>query len=212
MVDWLYARDATSPLVQPARDRMLADPRWGTWLAEPFSADDLDAAAARLHRQHLVEGITVAQCEGPVRLYLTDAGVTCAEEFGSDTARYIAAQHPSADPAGSMMVTIHGPASGVIVGSHGVTQHAGDAVESAGVDVAALARFAETVAQALPALALVPVDQQAAKILTGQIIRAGSEPEPDHPKLRTLGRSLRAILEGAAGNALASGLLALWHP
>ena len=108
MVDWLYARDATSPLVQPARDRMLADPRWGTWLAEPFSADDLDAAAAWLHRQHLVEGITVDQCEGPVRLYLTDAGVACAEEFGSDTARYIAAQHPSADPAGSMMVTIHG--------------------------------------------------------------------------------------------------------
>ena len=160
----------------------------------------------------MVGGITVDQCEGPVRLYLTDAGVACAEEFGSDTARYVAAQRPAAGPAGSNTVTIHGPASGVIVGSHGVTQHAGDAVQSAVVDVAALARFAETVAQALPALALAPGDQQAAETLTGQIIRAASEPEPNHPRLRALGRSLRAILEGAAGNALAAGLLALWHP
>ena len=41
---------------------------------------------------------------------------------------------------------------------------------------------------------------------------AASEPEPDHPRLSALGRSLRAILEGAAGNALAAGLLGLWHP
>ena len=212
MVDWLYARDATTPLAQPVRDHMLNDPRWGTWLAEPFSADDLDAASAWLYRQHLVDGITVDQCEGPVRLYLTDAGVACAEEFGSDTARYVAAQRPAAGPVGSNTVTIHGPASGVIVGSLGITQHAGDVVQSAGVDVAALARFAETVAQALPALALAPGDQQVAKTLTGQIIRAASEPQPNHPRLRALGRSLRAILEGAAGNALAAGLLALWHP
>lgn len=68
MVDWLYGRDATSPLAQPARDEMLADPRRGTWLAEPFSEDDLDAAAAWLHRQHLVDGVSVDQCEGPVRI------------------------------------------------------------------------------------------------------------------------------------------------
>jgi hypothetical protein len=100
----------------------------------------------------------------------------------------------------------------VIVGSHGITQHAGDAVQSPGVDFAALARFADTVAQALPVLALAPGDQQAAQTLTGQIIRAASEPKPDHPRLRALGRSLRAILEGATGNALAAGLLGLWHP
>lgn len=100
----------------------------------------------------------------------------------------------------------------MIVGSHDITQHAGDAVQSAGVDVATLARFAETVAQALPALALAPGNQQAAETLTGQIIRGASEPEPNHQRLRALGRSLRAILEGAAGNALAAGLLALWHP
>jgi predicted RNA methylase len=95
MVDWLYARDAISPLTQPARDEMLADPHWGTWLAEPFSVGDLDTAAAWLSRHHLVGGLTVDECDGPVRLYLTEAGVTCVEEFDSDTTRYIAAQRPS---------------------------------------------------------------------------------------------------------------------
>lgn len=89
MVDWLYSRDAVSPMTQPARDEMLSDLRWGVWLAEPFSADDLDAAAAWLHRHGLVKGIMVDQCDGPVRLYLTDEGVVCVEQFGSDTSRYV---------------------------------------------------------------------------------------------------------------------------
>ncbi|MDQ2874512.1 MAG: hypothetical protein M3Y33_06780 [Actinomycetota bacterium] len=40
----------------------------------------------------------VDQCEGPVRLYLTDGGVTCVEDFGSDTAQYLSAQRPGATP------------------------------------------------------------------------------------------------------------------
>lgn len=211
MVDWLYARDAISSLTQPARDEMLADRRWGTWLAEAFSADDLDAAAAWLHRQGLVKGMTVDECEGPVRLYLTDTGVACVEEFSSDTARYVAAQRPPAGLAHSNAVTINGPASGVIVGSHDITQRAGDAIQQASVDIAALTRFAEAVAQALPALALTPGEQQATGTLTSEIIQAASQPEPDHRRLRALGRSLRTVLEGAVGNVLAAGLLTLWH-
>jgi hypothetical protein len=95
MVDWLYARGATSALAQPAREEMLTDPRWGTWLAEPFSVSDLDTAAAWLNRHHLVGGIMVDQHDGPVRLYLTDVGVACAEEFDSDTAQFIAGQRLS---------------------------------------------------------------------------------------------------------------------
>jgi hypothetical protein len=207
MVDWLSSQDASCPQRQLARNRMLDDPRYGNWLAEPFSESDLDEAAAWLHRHHLVDGMTVDKCEGPVRLYLTDAGVACAEEFCSDTARYVAAQRPAA----SNTVTIHGPASGVIVGSHGVTQHADIAVHSADVDVAALVRFAEAVAQALPVLTLAPHEQKDAGTLTGEIIEAASQPRPDHRRLRALGQSLRTILEGAASNVLAAGLLALWH-
>jgi hypothetical protein len=211
MIDWLYARGAISSLSQPARDEMLLDTRWGTWLAEPFSVDDLNATAAWLRSRGLVNGITVDECEGPVRLYLTDAGVACAEEFSSDTARYIAAQRPPSGLAQSNAVTINGPASGVIVGSHGITQHAGDAIHQASLDIAALTRFAEAVAQALPALALGPGQWQAVGTLTGEIIQAASQPEPDHPTLKALGRSLRTILEGAAGNVLAAGLLNLRH-
>lgn len=207
MVDWLSSQDATSPLTQPARERMLADPRYGTWLAEPFTEADLDGAAAWLHRQRLVDGIAVDRSEGPVRLYLTDAGVACAEEFCSDTATFVAAQRSAAVNA----VTIHGPASGVIVGSQGVTQRAGDAVQSTEVDISALARFAEAVSQALPVLALAPREQHEARILTGEIIRASSQPETDHRRLKALGQSLRTILEGTAGNVLAAALLGLWH-
>jgi hypothetical protein len=95
MVDWLYARNATSPMRDTARSGMLADPLRGTWLAESFSEDDLDAAAGWLERHRLVDGMTAWGEEGPVRLYLTDAGVTCAEESDSDTARFTALQQPN---------------------------------------------------------------------------------------------------------------------
>ncbi|TVZ00027.1 hypothetical protein EAS64_38770 [Trebonia kvetii] len=207
MVDWLSSQDASTSLRQPSRDLMLADPRYGTWLAEPFSEADLDAAAAWLRRQGLVDGVTVDECEGPVRLYLTDAGVLCAEEFCSDTVQYVAAQRSTASNA----VTIHGPASGVVVGSHGVTQRAGDAVQTTQLDVAALARFADAVALALPALGLAPREQEDARILTGEIVQAASKLRPDQHKLRVLGQSLRTILEGTASNVLAATLLGLWH-
>lgn len=114
MVDWLYGQDATSPLKQPTRDRMLDNPRWGVWLAEAFSADDLDSAAVWLSRRGLVAGMMVDQSEGPVRLYLTDLGVTCAEEFESDTVRFIAAMQPHQSG-----LAIH-QAHGVQVGSDNV--------------------------------------------------------------------------------------------
>lgn len=207
MVDWLSSQDASSPLSQPARSLMLADPRYGTWLAEPFSEADLDEASAWLHKQHLVDGMTVDECEGPVRLYLTDAGVACAEEFCSDTASYVKADRSAA----LNTVIIHGPASGVVVGSHGVAQRTGDITQSSGIDVDALLRFAQAAAQALPGLALAPREHEEVVALTGEIIRASSQPAKDHSRLRALGQSLRTVLEGTAGNVLAAALLGLWH-
>jgi integrase len=75
-----------------------------------------------------------------------------------------------------------------------------------------LARFAEAVAQALPVLGLSPDDQRAAETLTDQIVKAALEPEPDDPRMKVIGGSLHAIIEGTAGNALSSVLLRLWHP
>jgi hypothetical protein len=100
MVDWLYSLDAVGPMKAPATQAMLEDPRHGIWFAEPFAADDLDAAAGWLHRNGLVEGPKVDQAEGPVRLYLTDVGVACAEHFESDAGSYVnAQQRPGTGPA-----------------------------------------------------------------------------------------------------------------
>ena len=69
MVDWLYSCDAVNP-PGVVRDRMLQDRR-GYFFAKPFTADDLDSAAAWLYRQSLVGGTMIAEAQGPVRLYLT---------------------------------------------------------------------------------------------------------------------------------------------
>lgn len=54
MVDWLHSLDATNEREMPVRDTMLKDPRHGIWFAAPFTTEDLDEAAAWLHRQGLV--------------------------------------------------------------------------------------------------------------------------------------------------------------
>lgn len=122
MVSWLYSLDAVSPARAPATQEMLDDPRYGTWFAEPFLADDLDAAAAWLHRKRLVEGPTIDQAEGPVKLYLTDDGVTCAEHFGSDAGSYDQAQQRPV--AGATLHT--GPSLNFDGGNSGPIQLAGD--------------------------------------------------------------------------------------
>jgi len=92
MVNWLHSRDATQVQDMAVRDDMLADPRRGIWLAAPFTPEDLDQAAAWLQRSGLVDGHTVDQAAGPIKLYLTDAGVRCVEGFDSYTGRYIEAK------------------------------------------------------------------------------------------------------------------------
>jgi hypothetical protein len=92
MVDWLYSLDAVSRQAMPARDEMLNDLGRGIWFGQPFCEADLDEAAAWLHRNGLALGLTVDQADGPVRLYLTDRGVECAEDFASDTRSYMEKQ------------------------------------------------------------------------------------------------------------------------
>lgn len=91
IVDWLYSCDAVSP-PGVVLDMMLRDPQRCYWFAEPFTAGDLDAAASGLRRQGLVDGSAIDQAQGPGVLYLTDKGVKCAEDFGSDTGIYLEKQ------------------------------------------------------------------------------------------------------------------------
>jgi hypothetical protein len=137
---------------------------------------------------------------------LTSKGLQCLEHYQGDPHAMGGAQHRGDD---LRTFTFHGPAGNVAIDSEQVTQQFGSGAERAEADDAALRRFAEAVAQALPVLGLGDA-RQAAEALTAEIAQASAESHPDHAKLRALGRSLRAVLEGAAGDALAPGLLNLW--
>jgi hypothetical protein len=109
MVSWLYSLDAINAVKAPSTQAMVDDIRHGIWFAEPFTDDDLDTAAGWLHRNGLVDGIMIAEADGPVKLWLTDAGMSCAEQFESDTSGCIRArQRPNAGPT----VNISGGNSG----------------------------------------------------------------------------------------------------
>ena len=104
-------------------------------------------------------------------------------------------------------IHVGGDVSGqFVIGDHNTTiQGAADTV-----NIAELVRFAEAVADALPSLA--PDRRESAQALAAEIIGEAGGPAPDHGRLRRLGQSLRAIVEGGAGNALATAMLSLWTP
>ncbi|MFB4317239.1 hypothetical protein [Actinomadura sp. 21ATH] len=102
-------------------------------------------------------------------------------------------------------VHIGGPVSGQLaIGPNNTITSSGT------VDVSALGRFTEAVAQALPTLELDDEQKQQALDLIEEIARTAQAPQPDHARLRTLGHSLRTVLENAAGSALIPALQALW--
>ena len=115
MVDWLYSLDAVSEFNPPVRDLMLNSPAHGVWYGESFTEGDLDRAAAWLFRNGYVNGITIDQAEGPVRLYLTDAGTECAERYGSDVDRHADAQRMQGS---GMTVSFGGSNYGQVAGDH----------------------------------------------------------------------------------------------
>ena len=106
---------------------------------------------------------------------------------------------------GDRRIRVGGSVSGqVFIGDHN-TVAAGESP----LNLPELVRFAQAVAEALPALRLDPGRQEEAQALTTEILAAADEPEPDRRRLRQAGRTLRTIVEGAAANSLAVGLLAL---
>jgi len=136
---------------------------------------------------------------------LTERGYVCVDRYDCDPL-----ETPlHATPGPDQRVTISGPTGNVAIGSAYVVQSAGT-VGDQHVDIAALQRFSKAVLPALPVLGLTPEQEQAAEAIAAEIDQLADEPEPDHPKLRALGSTLRSIVEGAATSALATGLSSLW--
>lgn len=195
MVDWLYSCDTTSarPQEWPDRETMLADPCRGFWFAAPFSADDLGAAAAWLERRGLVKGSSFEQAEGPVRLYLTDPGVSCAENFGSDTGRYVEAQRPT--PGSGTSISFGGDNHGQVAGDHAYqVQNNGPSAEHLRELITGIAELVRS---------LVPDAEGASREAEQEALAAADG--PDH---RALGRfaewALSALRAGATTAAVAA--------
>lgn len=159
MVDWLHSIDAVSATPDmPATVDMLTDSRHGVWFAEPFTERDLYTAAGWLYRNELVDAITVDQEDGPIRLHLADAGLACAEKYGSDTNRYIEAQRM---PGSGPTVNI-GSNSGPfqIAGDHAQqAQHIGASADQLRTMISSIA---ELVAHLVPDAADVAEQREAA--------------------------------------------------
>ncbi|WP_436640503.1 hypothetical protein [Actinomadura kijaniata] len=78
-------------------------------------------------------------------------------------------------------------------------------------DAARLAEFAREVRRALPELDLPEERRAEIAFLVDRILAPAGE-RPDHQRVRALGRSLRAVLEGSTAGVLSSVLLAGWTP
>jgi hypothetical protein len=195
MVDWLHALDAvTASPEMPATEAMLQDPQHGIWFAQPFTPADLDQAAAWLHEEGLVGGITAEEAGGPILLHLTDEGVRCAEDFKADTVGYSAAKRQP---------TTSGPS--VQIGTNsGPFQVAGDyaqQVQNIGANVDELrqqiSNIAESVRSLVPdAIGVDEAEQEALAAITACAV--------DQSVLRRFGAWARARVEEGTSAAIAA--------
>lgn len=192
MMDWLYAQDATTTAESLIRNTMLNDPRHGLWWGEVFTARDLDDAAAWLKRNGLVDGPMIAQEEGPVRLFLTDDGVTCVEDFGGDTGAYMDAQRrgPRSGP------TLHigtNSAPFMMAGDHAQqTQNIGASVADLRTLITSLA---EVVRAQVPEATDVTIQEQTA-------LEAVSPGKVDASALKRFGEWVVSTIQAGASAAM----------
>jgi hypothetical protein len=222
-----YADDERSRLRQAALMRWIATQPSGrrtpplylhAFLGSPSSVVDGMASTAQ-EGSDAYSRLTAAGflCEGPrhppnlvagFTIGVTERGTQCIDDFGGDPM----ATPPPAGPGPDQRVYITNSQVGALAA------HATHVVQTTStpthdtVDVEALRRFADAVAQALPAIAeLTAVQRAAAATATAEITRLTRAPEPDHPRLRALGRSLRTIIEATTTNAVTAWLLGIWN-
>lgn len=87
-------------------------------------------------------------------------------------------------------------------------------VKSGGLpeDLSAIFRFVDGVEKNLAKLPLDADSRQDAISRIHDIRQETGKSAPNHPRLRALAKRLRAIVEGAAGDAIAAYLIRLWVP
>ncbi len=100
LVSWLFDVDAVESMTSSKIwEEFFLNDR-STYYGDKFTDEEVDRAAAWLYRNGLIDGVTVAEFDGPVRSYLTNKGVRCAERFDSDVRRYLDAMEQPRQPQG----------------------------------------------------------------------------------------------------------------
>lgn len=88
LLSWLTEEGAVGSSRSVTWDGFDGDLR-SRYYGDTFQSDERDAAAAWLQRQGLIDGINVAEMDGPVRAFLTDEGERCSERFKCNVEAYI---------------------------------------------------------------------------------------------------------------------------
>lgn len=89
LVAWLYDVDATETPNNAVTWDDFPGTEHGSFYGDRFTADELDRAAAWLQRRDLIQGTAIAERQGPITGYLTDRGVTCAEQYACDVNAFV---------------------------------------------------------------------------------------------------------------------------
>jgi hypothetical protein len=108
LLSWLYDIDAVETMERSTTwENFFADSR-SAYFGDQFSVQEVDRAAAWLYRNHLIDGVTVDQAEGPIRAYARDDGVRCVERFDADVRGYLdAMENVPLPPPGGPTYNVH---------------------------------------------------------------------------------------------------------
>lgn len=189
MLRWIYDHPKESdPVVQAAVDQEVM------FEGEPFTKEDLAAAARYLDSKKLITGTPVAQIDYLLLATVTDEGIDCIEQFGGDVADYTR----RGERAGTQnIVNFHAPVSGnVAFDAETVTQTA----STTGMVADEMVQVLRAIVEALPVMGLPEAEaaalQRDAATLQGEL----ALPTPDSGVVATFGRRvLDKVSSSAAG-------------
>jgi hypothetical protein len=107
---WLYSQDAIGPSRSLGEESFFSDRR-SVYCGQQLSHGEFLAAHGWLQRRGLVDGTDPDEVEIPIRIYLSDAGVSCIERYDGEADKYLEAmeqKQPSQHSPSGPVINIHG--------------------------------------------------------------------------------------------------------
>lgn len=198
LVAWLYDQDATETMSAAVSLQGIHVSPYAAFYGDLFSVEEIDRASAWLKRHELIDGVPVAEADGPVRAYLTDAGVRCAEHFASDATAYVEAQRSQQTGQGQTVWNVNGQVQ-YATGDHSQQViNVGHTAEDLAVALRGLAEVVTTLGLAVQDDDLDALAEEAARDLA-------SEQPTGEPAKRLLDR-LRSVTARAGDTALTAAV------